>query len=65
MFVAIALRTQPCATEGWTYIPSFFVKEQFLFFTHTVAFPWNMAGGALIMHDPGGDPGDANTICAP
>jgi len=67
MFVAIPLRTQPCRTKGWTgwtYIPSFFVKERFLFFTHKVALPWSMAGGALIMHDPGGHPGEANTICA-
>jgi hypothetical protein len=64
--VAIAMRTSPCATpDGWTSIPSFFVKERFLFFTHTVALPWSMAGGALIMRLPGGRPGQPGAICAP
>ena len=63
--VAIAMRTSPCAThDGWTSIPSFFVKERFLVFTHTVALPWSPPGGALIMHIPGGRPG-TGAICAP
>ncbi len=64
--VAIAMRTAQCASRnaGWTSIQSFFVKERFLFFTHTVALPWSMDGGALIMHVPGGRPGPG-AICAP
>jgi hypothetical protein len=63
--VAIAMRTSPCAThDGWTSTPSFFVKERFLVFTHRVALPWSPAGGALIMHIPGGRPG-TGAICAP
>jgi hypothetical protein len=63
--VAIGLRTARCASrDGWTSIPSFLVTERFLFFSHTVALPWSMAGGALIMHTPGGSPG-TGAICAP
>ena len=66
IFIGIRLRTPSCAsTDGWTYIPSFYVKERFGFFTHTVALPWSMNGGALIMRDPGGHPGGVNTFCAP
>ena len=63
--IGISLRTAQCAArDGWTSIPSFFVMERFLFFTHTVALPWSMAGGALIMHTPGGHLG-TGAICAP
>jgi hypothetical protein len=66
IFIGIPLRTWPCGgTNGWTLMPSFYVKERFLFFTHTVAFPWTENGGRLIMRIPGGKPGDANTVCAP
>jgi hypothetical protein len=38
--IEIPLRTNPCAIgSGWEYDPSFYVKERFLFFTHTVALP--------------------------
>lgn len=63
--IGISLRTAQCAArDGWTSIPSFFVMERFLLFTHTVALPWSMAGGALIMHTPGGHLG-TGAICAP
>jgi hypothetical protein len=66
IFVGIPLRTSPCGnTDGWTTDPAFYVTEHFLFFTHTVAVPWSMSGAKLILHNPGGLPGEAGTICAP
>jgi hypothetical protein len=66
IFIGIPLRTQPCgSTDGWVTDPAFYVKERFLFFTHTVALPWSMHGARLIMHNPGGKPGAPGTICAP
>jgi hypothetical protein len=66
IFIGIPLRTWPCGqTDGWDTDPAFYVKEHFLFFIHTVAVPWGMNGAELIMHDPGGKPGDPHTICAP
>lgn len=65
-FIGIPLRMSPCGqTTGWVTDPAFYVKEHFLFFTHTIAVPWSMFGAKLIMHDPGGRPGDPHTICAP
>jgi len=66
IFVDIPLRTWPCANdEGWSTIPAFYVQEHFLVFHHTVALPWTLQGAKLIMHDPGGAPGDRHSICAP
>ncbi len=67
IFVDIPLRTWPCGNdeEGWFTIPFFYVQEQFLAFHHTVALPWDMHGARLIMHNPGGAPGDPHSICAP
>jgi hypothetical protein len=65
IFIGIPLRTWPCAqTDSWLTVPSFYVREHFLFFTHTVAIAWNMQGGELIMHAPGGHAGDPDTFCA-
>ena len=66
IFIGIPLRTWPCGqTDGWDTDPAFYVKEHFLFFTHTIAVPWSMNGAKLIMRIPGGEPGDPHTICAP
>jgi hypothetical protein len=66
IFIGIPLRTRPCGqTDVWMTIPAFYVKERFLFFTHTVAIPWSMTGAKLIMREPGGAPGQPHTICAP
>jgi hypothetical protein len=66
IFIGIPLRTWPCGNnEGWVTDPAFYVKEHFLFFTHTVAVPWSANGAKLIMHNPGGIPGKTGTICAP
>jgi hypothetical protein len=66
IFIGIPLRTWPCGqTDGWQTDTAFYLKERFLFFTHTVALPWTMNGGKLIMRLPGGEPGDAGTVCAP
>jgi hypothetical protein len=66
ILIGMPLRIWPCGqTAGWATDPAFYVKERFLFFTHTVALPWSMDGAKLIMHAPGGKPGDADTVCAP
>jgi hypothetical protein len=66
LFLAISLRTWPCAmTRGWMIDPSFYLKERSALFTHTVAVPWSMNGGALIMRPSGGPPGAAGVFCAP
>jgi hypothetical protein len=66
IFVGIPMRTWPCGqTGGWLTDPAFYVREHFLFFTHTVALPWSMDGAMLIMHNTGGTPGEPDTICAP
>ena len=66
IFVGIPIRTWPCGqTDGWMTDPAFYVREHFLFFSHTVALPWSMDGARLIMHDTGGAPGQPHTICAP
>lgn len=65
MYLGFLVRTWPCAvTHGWETVPSFSVTERFLFFGHTVAIPWGMYGDHLVMHFPGGHPGQPNTICA-
>lgn len=65
IIVAISLRTSPCAmTSGWDELPSFYVNERFLFFTHAVALPWDMKGGALIMRPSAPSTGGAGTVCA-
>ena len=66
IFVGIPMRTWPCGqTDGWITDPTFYVREHFLFFSHVVALPWSMEGAELIMHEIGGKPGEANTVCAP
>jgi len=66
IFIGIPLRTWPCgSTDGWITDQAFYVKERFLFFTHIVVVPWSSSGAKLIMHNPGGVPGQAGTICAP
>jgi hypothetical protein len=66
IFIGIPFRTWPCGqADGWVTDPAFYVKEHFLFFTHTVAVPWSMNGAKLIMRLPGGKSGDPRTICAP
>jgi hypothetical protein len=66
IFIGIPLRTWACGkTDSWDTDPAFYVKEHFLFFTHTVAVPWSSSGAKLVMHNPGGIPGQAGTICAP
>jgi hypothetical protein len=65
IFVAIALRTSPCAmTSGWDELPSFYVNERFLFFTHRVALPWDTKGSALIMRPTAGYRGGKGIFCA-
>lgn len=65
IFVGIPIRTWPCGqTDGWMTDPAFYVREHFLFFSHTVALPWSMHGARLIMHDPGGRPGEPHAVCA-
>jgi hypothetical protein len=66
IFIGIPLRMWPCGqTDGWATDTAFYMKEHFLFFTHTVAVPWSTNGAKLIMRSPGGTPGDPHTICAP
>jgi len=48
--IDIPLRTQPCGQkQGWVTDATFYVKERFLFATHTVALPWSMNGARLIL----------------
>jgi len=65
IFVGIPMRTpQACAqVGGWTSDKDFFVREHFMFFSHTVALPWGMDGDRLLMHEPGRVPGQP-AICA-
>jgi hypothetical protein len=50
LFLAIPLRTWPCASKGgWMIDPSFYLTERSWLFSRTVALPWTMDGGALIM----------------
>jgi hypothetical protein len=66
IFVGIPMRTWPCGqTDGWMSDPVFYVREHFLFFSHTVALPWSQDGARLIMHASGGSPGEPHTVCAP
>jgi hypothetical protein len=69
IFVAIPVRSWPCWQKytGFTTVPNFYVTYRYLFFTHTVAIPWQMMGNALIeviMHAPGGRPGQPDVVCA-
>lgn len=65
IFIGIPLRTWRCGqTDSWATVPAFYVKERFLFFTHTVALAWSMSGAKLIMRAPGGEPSHARTVCA-
>jgi hypothetical protein len=65
IFVAISLRTSRCATiSGWAELPSFFVNERLLLFTHRVPLPWDTQGGALIMRPNRLRTGGAGTFCA-
>jgi hypothetical protein len=66
IFVAIPVRAWPCWTKhyGFTTVPNFYVTYRRLFFTHTVAIPWGMHNDELIMHSPGGRPGQPGVVCA-
>jgi len=66
LFLAIPLRTWPCAmTSGWRIDPSFYLQESSGFFAHAVAVPWSMNGGALIMRPSAGrPPAAAGAVCA-
>jgi hypothetical protein len=65
LFLAITLRTWPCAmNSGWDVDPSFYLTERSLLFARTVAVPWSMDGGALIMRPSGGRrPGVRGSHC--
>jgi hypothetical protein len=66
IFVGIPMRIWPCGqTDGWMTDPAFYVREHFLFFSHTVALPWSQDGARLIMHLSGGRPSEPHTVCAP
>lgn len=63
--VGIPVRSAPCASKrNWTSIVGFLVRERFLWFTRTVPMPVNPEDGLLIMHTPGGHPGEPNVFCA-
>ena len=65
LFLAIPLRTSPCASKGgWRIDPSFYLTERSLLFTRTVALPWTMNGGALIMRPPAGRRPTSESFCA-
>jgi hypothetical protein len=65
IFVAIPVRSWPCYIKysGDATVPDFYITYRFLFFTHTVPFPWNPNNGALILHSPDGRPGQPGVIC--
>lgn len=66
LFLGFPVRTWPCAQQyTWVSEPSFIVKMRFALFTHTFAMPWGSLGGSLVMHEPGGRPGDAGIFCLP
>ena len=63
--IGIPVRSAPCASKtDWTQIVGFMVRERFLWFTRTVPMPVTEEDGLLIMHTPGGHPGDPNVFCA-
>jgi hypothetical protein len=64
MNIAFLVRAMPCGQAGWTWLDHFLLRERFLFFTHTVSLPFIWDGGRLIMHPPGGHPGDPHVVCA-
>lgn len=66
MFVGFPVRMWPCAQkDGWTEISFFLVRVRNAQVTRTVAVPWGNLGDALIVHAPGGRPGQPGTVCAP
>ena len=66
LFLGFPVRTWPCTQQyGWASESSFTVKMRFAMFTRTVAMPWGSLGDSLVMHSPGGRPGDAGTFCVP
>jgi hypothetical protein len=66
MYLGFPVRTWPCASRDiWTGLQSFNVRVRFALFTRTVAVPWGDRGDSLIMHEPGGRPGDPDTFCLP
>ena len=66
MFLGFPVRTWPCAQQyGWASEPSFNVRMRFALFTRTVAMPWGGLADSLVMHAPGGRPGDAGIVCLP
>jgi hypothetical protein len=66
MFIGFPMQMWPCAPpDGWQGIPTFTVTTRYLVFTHTVALPWFLFGDSVLMHLPGGKPGQQGVICAP
>jgi len=66
MFVGFPVRMWPCAQKDvWTGISTFLVHVRNAQVTRTVAVPWGNLGDALIVHAPGGRPGQPDTVCAP
>ncbi len=66
MFLGFLVRTWPCAQRGtWMRVPSFYVRIGFGPFTGTVPLPWGAEGDSLILHEPGGHPGQPGTFCLP
>jgi hypothetical protein len=60
LLVAIPVRSGPCwMRDGFQTLPSFDVTYRFLFFTRTVALPWNSQNGEVILraHGRAGQPG--------
>jgi hypothetical protein len=65
LFLAIPLQTSPCASKGgWRIDPSFYLTERSMLFTRTVALPWTMNGGALIMRPSAGRRPSSGSFCA-
>lgn len=65
LLIAIPVRSWPCWTRyaAFATVPSFDVTYRFLFFTHTVAMPWNSEDGEIILHGPFGRPGQPDVVC--
>ncbi|MDA8322766.1 MAG: hypothetical protein M0030_23595 [Actinomycetota bacterium] len=66
MFLGFLVRTSPCAQRNyWMRVPSFSVRIGFGPFTRTVPIPWGTGGTSLLLHEPGGHPGQPGTFCLP
>jgi hypothetical protein len=65
LLVAIPVRSWPCWMRHYAFdtVPSFDVTYKFLFFTRTVAIPWNSQNGEIILQGPAGRPGQPDVVC--